>query len=85
MPSKDYKGYFVPNGAIYLSTVGYGPGALLGAGWKAWRPFIVASDMDGNCLFARENKRISANLHKAYEGTKPATRVTLAALKPPLK
>jgi len=32
MTSKDYKEYFVPNGAIYLSTVGYGTGALLGRG-----------------------------------------------------
>ena len=32
MSSKDYKDYFVPNGAIYLSTVGYGTGALLGRG-----------------------------------------------------
>ena len=32
MSSKDYKSYFVPNGAIYLSTVGYGTGALLGRG-----------------------------------------------------
>ncbi|MGC1261503.1 MAG: fumarate hydratase C-terminal domain-containing protein, partial [Jannaschia helgolandensis] len=28
----DYKAFFVPNGAIYLSTVGYGTGALLGRG-----------------------------------------------------
>ncbi len=34
MTSKDYKEYFVPNGAIYLSTVGYGTGALLGRGIK---------------------------------------------------
>ncbi len=96
MTSKDYKSYFVPNGAIYLSTVGYGTGALLGRGvenveavhWNEelglaqamWvircnrmGPFIVASDMEGNCLFERENERISKNLHKAYEGTKPAT------------
>ncbi len=96
MSSKDYKSYFVPNGAIYLSTVGYGTGALLGRGvenveavhWNEelglaqamWvircnrmGPFIVASDMEGNCLFERENERISKNLHKAYEGTKPAT------------
>ncbi len=96
MSSKDYKSYFVPNGAIYLSTVGYGTGALLGRGvenveavhwneelglaqamWvircKRMGPFIVASDLDGNCLFERENERISKNLHKAYEGTKPAT------------
>jgi L(+)-tartrate dehydratase beta subunit len=32
MTSADYKSYFVPNGAIYLSTVGYGTGALLGRG-----------------------------------------------------
>ncbi|MEM6971600.1 MAG: fumarate hydratase C-terminal domain-containing protein [Pseudomonadota bacterium] len=32
MSSKDYKNYFVPNGAVYLSTVGYGTGALLGRG-----------------------------------------------------
>ncbi|SFR42604.1 fumarate hydratase C-terminal domain-containing protein [Litoreibacter janthinus] len=32
MSSKDYKSFFVPNGAIYLSTVGYGTGALLGRG-----------------------------------------------------
>ena len=32
MRSKDYKEYFVPNGAVYLSTVGYGTGALLGRG-----------------------------------------------------
>ena len=30
--SKDYKRYFVPHGAIYLTTVGYGTGALLGRG-----------------------------------------------------
>ena len=95
MSSKDYKSYFVPNGAIYLSTVGYGTGALLGRGVESveavhWNeelglaqamwvircnrmgPFIVASDLEGNCLFERENERISKNLHKASEGTKPA-------------
>jgi L(+)-tartrate dehydratase beta subunit len=96
MRSKDYKEYFVPNGAIYLSTVGYGTGALLGRGVEYveavhWHeelgiaqamwvlkcnnmgPFIVASDIDGNCLFERENKRISENLHKVYKDTVPAT------------
>ncbi len=34
MTSKDYKQMFVPNGAIYLTTVGYGTGALLGRGVK---------------------------------------------------
>ena len=32
MNSKTYKEHFVPRGAIYLSTVGYGTGALLGRG-----------------------------------------------------
>lgn len=34
MSSKDYKKFFVPNRAIYLTTVGYGTGALLGRGIK---------------------------------------------------
>lgn len=32
MSSENYKQYFVPNGAVYLSTVGYGTGALLARG-----------------------------------------------------
>ena len=31
MPQSDYLQYFVPNGAVYLTTVGYGTGALSGA------------------------------------------------------
>ncbi|WP_108485359.1 fumarate hydratase C-terminal domain-containing protein [Oceaniglobus ichthyenteri] len=96
MTSKDYKSFFVPNGAIYLSTVGYGTGALLGRGvenveavhWNEelglaqamWvlkcnnmGPFIVASDKNGDCLFERENAKIAENLHRVYEGTRPAT------------
>lgn len=96
MTSKDYKEYFVPNGAIYLSTVGYGTGALLGRGvenveavhwneelgiaqamWvlkcKKMGPFIVASDMNGDCLFERENAKIAENVARVYEGTRPAT------------
>jgi L(+)-tartrate dehydratase beta subunit len=95
MTSKDYKDYFVPNGAVYLSTVGYGTGALLGRGvenveavhWNEelglaqamWvlkcnkmGPFIVASDLNGDCLFERENAKIAANIEHVYEGTKPA-------------
>ena len=34
MSAQDYKDHFVPNGAIYLTTVGYGTGALLGRGVK---------------------------------------------------
>ncbi len=35
MSSRQYKELFVPAGAIYLTTVGYGTGALLGRGIKA--------------------------------------------------
>ncbi len=34
MSSKQYKEFFVPAGAVYLTTVGYGTGALLGRGIK---------------------------------------------------
>ena len=34
MSPEDYRDHFVPNGAIYLTTVGYGTGALLGRGVK---------------------------------------------------
>lgn len=95
MSAEDYRTHFVPHGAIYLTTVGYGTGALLGRGVKRvknvfWReelglaqamwlievenfgPFIVESDLAGNSLFERENAKISANLDKVYEGTRPA-------------
>jgi len=95
MTSADYKSYFVPNGAVYLTTVGYGTGALLGRGvenveavhWNKelglaqamWvlkcnnmGPFIVASDLNGDCLFERENAKIAERLPEIYEGTKPA-------------
>lgn len=95
MTSKDYREYFVPNGAIYLTTVGYGTGALLGRGVESveavhWNeelglaqamwvlkcnrmgPFIVASDLNGACLFERENAKIAGNIAGVYEGTKPA-------------
>jgi L(+)-tartrate dehydratase beta subunit len=34
MSSQDYREHFVPNQAVYLTTVGYGTGALLGRGVK---------------------------------------------------
>ena len=37
MTTEDYKRVFVPNGAVYLTTVGYGTGALLGRGVKRVR------------------------------------------------
>ena len=95
MSAECYRRDFVPRGAIYLTTVGYGTGALLGRGAKGvkdlyWRkelglaqamwlieveamgPFIVECDREGNSLFERENAKISENLAKVYEGTKPA-------------
>jgi len=35
MPSRDYKKLFVPNEAVYLTTVGYGLGATYGRGVKS--------------------------------------------------
>lgn len=35
MPEADYKSVLAPRGAVYLTTVGYGTGALLGRGVKA--------------------------------------------------
>lgn len=37
MSPGDYQQHFVPNGAVYLTTVGYGTGALLGRGVKGVR------------------------------------------------
>jgi len=37
MSARDYRDLFVPVGAIYLTTVGYGTGALLGRGIKSVR------------------------------------------------
>ena len=88
MTSEDYRNTFVSNGAVYLTTVGYGTGALLGRGvtrvrdvhwldclgiaqamWvlevKNFGPFIVESDMNGDSLFERENKKIAERLSKS--------------------
>ena len=35
-------------------------------------PFIVASDMNGDCLFERESAKIAENVARVYEGTNPA-------------
>jgi L(+)-tartrate dehydratase beta subunit len=45
MSSKDYKGIFIPAGAIYLTTVGYGTGALLGRGIKGVRDVFWADEL----------------------------------------
>lgn len=45
MNSRDYKKHFVPNGAIYLTTVGYGTGALLGRGIQSVRSVTWAKEL----------------------------------------
>ena len=45
MSSKDYKEIFIPAGAIYLTTVGYGTGALLGRGIKSVRDVFWADEL----------------------------------------
>jgi L(+)-tartrate dehydratase beta subunit len=37
MSEEDYRNHFVPKGAVYLTTVGYGTGALLGRGIRRVR------------------------------------------------
>ncbi|TMJ89340.1 MAG: fumarate hydratase [Alphaproteobacteria bacterium] len=75
MTSQVYHNSFVPNGAIYLTTVGYGTGALLGRGINVEKfgPFLVESDLAGNSLFEQENAKIAPGLATLYAGTKPAT------------
>ena len=45
MSSQDYKDLFVPVGAIYLTTVGYGTGALLGRGIKRVVDVFLAAEL----------------------------------------
>ncbi len=45
MSGEDYRNIFVPNGATYLTTVGYGTGALLGRGIKKIRDAIWLDDL----------------------------------------
>jgi tartrate dehydratase beta subunit/fumarate hydratase class I family protein len=46
MSSKDYREHFVPHGAIYLTTVGYGTGALLGVVSNRLAIFIGKKNLD---------------------------------------
>ena len=91
MSEEDYRKYFVPNKAIYLTTVGYGTGALLGRGIKRvadvhwleelgiaqaiwvlevenFGPFLVESDLQGNSLFERENRKTQPKVAEALKG-----------------
>ncbi len=45
MSEADYKNTFVPQGAVYLTTVGYGTGALLGRGIKRVRDAIWLEEL----------------------------------------
>jgi len=45
MNPDDYRRYFVPSGAIYLTTVGYGTGALLGRGVKHVRDLFWRDEL----------------------------------------
>ena len=45
MSGEDYRDHFVPAGAVYLTTVGYGTGALLGRGVKKVRDAIWLKDL----------------------------------------
>ncbi len=45
MSEADYKSVFVPAGAVYLTTVGYGTGALLGRGIKRVRAVHWLEDL----------------------------------------
>lgn len=45
MPAEDYKKVLAPGGAIYLTTVGYGTGALLGRGIKQVREVHWLDDL----------------------------------------
>ncbi len=48
MTEADYKSVFVPRGAVYLTTVGYGTGALLGRGIKRVRDVFWIEEL-GSC------------------------------------
>ncbi len=45
MSEADYKSIFVPRGAVYLTTVGYGTGALLGRGIKRVRDIFWLEEL----------------------------------------
>jgi len=45
MRARDYAEYFVPAGAVYLTTVGYGSGALLGRGIVRVRDVFWANEL----------------------------------------
>lgn len=45
MTQQDYKEVFAPRGAVYLTTVGYGTGALLGRGVKAVKDVLWLDEL----------------------------------------
>ena len=68
-----YREWFVPHGAVYLTTVGYGMGAQ--AMWvlevERLGPFLVEGDRAGRSLFALANREIDLRLHEAYATLPP--------------
>jgi L(+)-tartrate dehydratase beta subunit len=78
MTSEVYRSSFVPNDAIYLTTVGYGTGALLGRGIRQvagvhWLEELGLAQAVWVLDVERENARIAPGLERLYEGTRPAT------------
>jgi L(+)-tartrate dehydratase beta subunit len=45
MSPEDYRTHFVPHGAVYLTTVGYGTGALLGRGIREVKDVIWLEEL----------------------------------------
>jgi len=45
MTTEDYKNVFTPRGAVYLTTVGYGTGALLGRGVKSVKDVLWIDEL----------------------------------------
>ena len=78
MSAEHYRELFVPAGAVYLTTVGYGTGAdELGIAQAMWLlrvenfgPLLVESDLAGNSLFEQQNREINARIEQAYRGLK---------------
>jgi L(+)-tartrate dehydratase beta subunit len=72
-----YREWFVPHGAVYLTTIGYGMGAAYGQGIRRVRavhwlrglgPFLVEGDRAGRSLFALANREIDVRLKEVYTG-----------------
>ncbi len=61
-----YREWFVPHGAVYLTTVGYGLGAMERIG-----PFLVEGDAAGRSLFALANREVNLRIDEVYKTLPP--------------